>query len=323
MDLSSFNAIFLALGTALSAAPAIAADSYPSRPIRLIVPAAAGGSTDIGARLVAKLMGQALGQAMVVDNRGGGGGRIGAAEAAHATPDGYTLIYANSITHALLPATSKSLQYNVMRDFAPVAGMFWYSTLIVCNTKAPFNDVKGMIEYARKAPGKLTIATAGQGSGNHFSSQLLASMAGIEVTHIPYKGNQPATQEVIGGQTDCIHIGEAKPYLDSGRLKALATTGRLRDPRFPGIPTVDESGLKGYDITWWQGVFAPAGTPKEIVEKLTAAARRAIEDPSVRPIMFDAGFVPQFVPPAELSRRMQGDMTKFSKIATDAKLELD
>lgn len=310
--------------TAFAVLPGLGvAQSYPHKPIRLIVPAAAGGSTDQGARLIAKLMAAELGQQFLVDNKGGGGGRIGAAEAARAAADGYALIYANSITHALLPATSKSLQYDVMKDFVPVGGMFWYSTLIVCNPNTPFNDVAGLVAYAKKNPGKLTMATAGPGSGNHFSSELLASMAGIEVVHVPYKGNAPATQDVIGGAVDCIHIGEAKPFLDSGRLKALATTGKKRDPRFLNLKTVEEQGLKGYDITWWQAIYAPAGTPPDIVAKLSAAARKVAEDPSVKATMFDAGFVPEFVPPPELIGRMKADMIKFHKIAADAKLDLE
>lgn len=302
---------------------ALAQGTWPGKPLRLVVPAAAGGSTDIGARLIARLMSAELGQPVVVDNKGGGGGRIGAAEVARAAPDGYTLIYANSITHALLPATSKSLQYDVAKNFAPVGGMFWYSTLIVCNPGLPFNDLAGLIAHARKNPGKLNMATAGPGSGNHFSSELLASMAGISVTHVPYKGNAPAVQDVIGGAADCIHMGEAKSYLDSGRLKAIATTGKQRDPRFPKVPTVDEAGLKGFDITWWQGVFAPAGTPPEVLDRLSRAARKAVEDPSVKTTMFDAGFVPQYVAPAALSARVQQDMAKFRKIAVDARLDLE
>lgn len=299
------------------------AQGYPDKPIRLIVPAAAGGSTDQGARVIAKLLGSDLGQQVIVDNKGGGGGRIGATEAARAVPDGYTLIYANSITHALLPATSKSLQYDVMKDFVPVGGVFWYSTVIVCNPGRPFDDVQGLVAYAKKNPGKLSVATAGPGSGNHFSSALLASMFATEVVHIPYKGNAPATQDVIGGTADCIHIGEAKPYIDGGRLKAIGTTGKLRDPRFPNLKTVEEQGFKGYDITWWQAIYAPAGTPPAIVAKLSAAVRKATEDPSVKATMFDAGFVPAFVTPADLMARMKVDMAKFRKIATDAKLDLE
>lgn len=307
----------------LALCQAATAQAWPTRPIRMIVPAAAGGSTDIGARQVARLMSAELGQPVVVDNKGGAGGRLGAKEAARAAPDGYTLIYGNSITHALLPATSRSVNYDPLKGFAPAGGVFWYSTLLVCNPKVPFSDLAGYISYAKANPGKLNIATAGLGSGNHFSSELLSQMAGIKVTHVPYKGNAPAVQDVMGGAADCIQMGEAKSYLDGGRLKVLATTGKARDPRFPNVRTVNEQGLKGFDATWWQGVFAPAGTPPDVMAKVTAAVRKATEDPSTKATMFDAGFVPEFVPPAQLAKRIQVDMTKFQKIATDTGIELE
>lgn len=319
----SFLAGAIACVLAVDAPFGFAQDKYPSKPIRMVVPAAAGGSTDIGARLIAKLMGESLGQPIVVDNKGGGGGRIGPAEVARATPDGYTVLYGNSIGQALLPATAKSLSYDPLKNFAAIGGAFWYSTVIVCNPKVPFDDLKGLIAYARQNPGKLNQATAGLGSGNHFSSELLSSMAGIQVTHVPYKGNAPAMQDVMAGSANCIHMSEAKPFLDSGKLKAIATTGLSRDPRFPQLPTVDETGLKGYDVTWWQGVFAPSGTPPDVVARLSAALQKAVQDPAVKAAMFDSGFVPEYLPPAAVTARIQGDMAKFRKIAADAKLELE
>jgi len=301
----------------------IAQDAFPSKPIRMVVPAAPGGSTDIGARLIAKLMGEAIGQPVVVENKGGGGGRIGPAEVARAPADGYTLLYGNSIGQALLPATVKSLAYDPLKDFAPAGGAFWYSTLIVCHPKVPFDDLAGLIDHARANPGKLNIATAGPGSGNHFSSELLGRMAGIRVTHVPYKGNAPATQDVMAGMADCIHISEAKPYLDAGRLKAIASTGLKRDPRFPAVPTVDEAGLKGFDVTWWQGVFAPAGTPSQVLDRLSAALQQAVAHPSVEAAMFDAGFVPEYVAPPEVDARIGRDMATFRRIAADAGLALE
>lgn len=300
-----------------------AQDVYPSRPLRMVVPAAAGGSTDMGARVVSRLMGDVLGQPIVVENKGGGGGRIGPAEVARAPADGYTLLYGNSIGQALLPATSKSVPYDPLKAFAPVGGAFWYSTVVVCHPKLPFDDIKGLVSHAKKHPGKLNVATAGTGSGNHFSSELLGSLAGVQVTHVPYKGNAPATQDVLAGVADCIHMGEAKPYLDAGKLKAIATTGIKRDPRFPKLATVDEQGVKGFDVTWWQGVFAPAGTPPDVLDKLSAALRKAVESPGVKDAMFEAGFVPEYTPPAAVNARITADMAKFRKIATDAKLDLE
>lgn len=313
----------VACATAMLPTSGFTQDSFPSRPIKLVVPAAAGGSTDIGARIVAKLMSESLGQPVVVENKGGAGGRLGPTEVARAPADGYTLLYGNSIGQALLPAVVKTLSYDPLKSFAPVGGAFWYSTVVVCNAKAPFDDLKGLIEHAKKNPGKLNVATAGPGSGNHFSSELLASMAGVQVAHVPYKGNAPATADVVAGFADCIHISEAKPYLDSGKVKAIATTGLKRDPRFPQLRTVDELGLSGFDITWWQGVFAPAGTPKNVMDALSAAMRKAVETPSVKDTMFDAGFVPEFMTPTVVNARIKSDMAKFQKIAADAKIDIE
>lgn len=303
--------------------PALAQESYPSRPIHLIVPAAPGGSTDMGARVVAKLLGDVLGQFVVIENKPGAGGRIGPAEVARATPDGYTLLYGNSIGQALLPAVAKTISYDPLKDFEPVGGAFWYSTVVVCNPKVPFNDFNGMIAYAKENPGKLDVATAGIGSGNHFSSELFSSMAGIKVAHVPYKGNAPAINDVLAGFADCMHIGEVKPYIDAGRVKALATTGLKRDPRFPELPTIDELGYSGFDATWWQGVFAPAGTPPEALAKLSQALKVAIENPSVKETMFEAGFVPEFMAPEQVKERIRTDMAKFRKIATDAGIDIE
>lgn len=301
----------------------VVAQGFPVKPIRLIVPAAAGGSTDIGARAIAARLSSELGQSVVVDNRGGAGGRIGAAEVARAAPDGYTLLYGSSITQALLPATAKSVQYDAFKDFTAIGQTFWYSTLIVCNPAMPFNDVAGMIAHAKRNPGKLAIANAGPGSGNHFSAELFRAMVGAQTLNVPYKGNAPAIQDVIGGTSDCIHITEAKAHLDAGRLKAIATTGLKRDPRFPQVPTVDEAGVKGYDMTWWQGVFGPAGVAPAVLARLGDAVRLAATDPAVRAQVMDAGFVPEYLPAQEVAQRVRRDWAKFRKIAADARIELD
>ncbi|MES2184749.1 MAG: tripartite tricarboxylate transporter substrate binding protein [Pseudomonadota bacterium] len=318
----SVTAAAVGLCAALAAAGA-GAQVFPTHAIRLVVPAAAGGSTDIGARIVARRMAAELGQPVVVDNKGGGGGRIGAIEVAHAPADGYTLLYGNSITHALLPGAAKKLQYDALKDFVPAGQTFWYSTLVVCNPGVPFNDIAGLIRYGKQNPGQLSTATAGPGSGNHFSSELLASMAGISILAVPYKGNAPAVNDVMAGLASCTHITEAKPYVDSGRLKPIATTGLVRDPRFPKVPTIDESGLKGYDVTWWQGVFAPAGTPAAVMARISAAVKAAVADPETKAQVFDQGMNPQFLPAAEVTKRMEADIRKFHKIAVDSRLDLE
>ncbi|MDX3906069.1 MAG: tripartite tricarboxylate transporter substrate binding protein [Pigmentiphaga sp.] len=297
--------------------------AYPARPVRLIVPYAPGGVTDVSARLVAQHLSTLLGRSVYVENKGGGGTRIGAAEAAKAAPDGYTLLYANSITHGTLPATAASLPFDPVKDFAPVAKLFWYASTIVCHPSVPADTVAELADYAKAHPGKLSYASAGPGTGNHFSSELFNAMAGVKIVHVPYRGSGPALQDVVAGQVSCTHDGAAKPQVDAGKVKAIATTGIARDPRFPDLPTVDEAGLKGYDMTWWQGLMAPAGTPPEVVARLTEAVRTLAGDEAFRAKAYDIGLNVQYAPPDALAEQVRRDIAKFRKIAADANIVLD
>lgn len=299
------------------------AQPYPSRPIRLVVPVAAGGLSDILARALARELTLSLGQPVVVDNRGGGGGRIGASEAARAPADGYTLLLSNSIANGLLPAVAKSVPYDAVKSFTPVAILAWYATTIVCNPALPFKTVPEMIAYAKRNPGKLTNGTAGPGSGNHFSGAMFNVMAGVDILPVPYKGNAPAMQDVMAGTISCVHDGAAKPVIDAGKVRAIATTGIERDPRFPDVPTVDEAGLKGFDFTWWQGIAAPANTPPEIVERLGQAIRQAIDSPEFQKQAYATGLNLRYSPPEQYAKTLAKDMDKFRKTAAAAGISLD
>lgn len=299
------------------------AQPYPARSIKLIVPYAPGGVTDVSARLVAQKLGELLGQTVYVENKGGGGTRIGASEAARAAPDGYTLLYANSITHGTLPATAASLPFDPVKDFTPIAKLFWYASTIVCHPSVPANTVAELVSYAKANPGKLSYASAGPGTGNHFSSELFNVMAGVKIVHVPYRGSGPALQDVIAGQVSCTHDGAAKPYVDAGKVKAIATTGIARDPRLPDVPTVDEAGLKGYDMTWWQGVMAPAGTPPAVVERLARATQALARDEAFRAKAYDIGLNVQYEPADVLARQVVQDIAKFRRIAAEANIVLD
>lgn len=313
---------FLAAFAGGTVSPPSLAD-YPDKPIRLVVPAAAGGSTDLGARVVAARLGQILNVPVVVENKGGGGGRIGAAYVAEARPDGYTLLYGNSITNALLPAAAGALQYDAEKDFVPVGKVFLYSTIIACNLAVPYSNVKEMVDYGRQNPEKIVMATAGVGSGNHFSSALFSSEAAIKVLHVPYKGNAPAMQDVVAGRASCIHATEVNSYLDAKKLKAIATTGLERDPRYPNVPTVSEAGLAGYDVTWWQAIFAPAGTSKDVVSKLAAGLKQVAEDPSVAEKMQPSGFSAAYASPDALTQTIHKDTEKFREIAKEAGISME
>lgn len=319
------KALHIACTVALSAVSAgtWAADKYPRQPVKLVVPAAVGGSTDTGARLVGELLGKELNTSIVVENKGGGGGRIGASSVKNARPDGYTLLYGNNITHALLPALAEKIDYDPLEDFVPIGQVFRYATLIVCHKSTPYDTLAEFIDYAKAHPKQVTIATAGIGSGNHFSAELLNSMAGIETTQVPYRGNQPAVQDILGGFAHCIHMTEAKAFIDSGDFKVLATTGHERDPRYPDVPTVNELGLPGYDMTWWQTIFAPKGTPPEVLKQLSDALSKVAANDELRKKTFDAGFVPEYKAPEAVIKAIKNDMSVFTDIAKKANITID
>lgn len=299
------------------------ADSWPQRPIKMLVPAAAGGSTDQGARMIARLMSSALGQPVVVDNKGGGGGRIAPSEAARAAPDGYTVLFGNSIGNALLPAVVSKLSYDPLKDFKPVGVALSYATVLTCNKHKGFTDFAQFKAYAQSHPGKINMANAGPGSGNHFASELLAQRLNLQFTHVPYRGNAPAVQDVLSGAADCIFMTEGKPFIDAGQLVALAATGSQRDPRFPKVPTLMELGVKNYEMSFWQGVFVPAATPDAVVQKLTAALQAAAKQLGENNLLLDAGFVPTFVPPAQTTAKIRDDMQAYRGIAQAARITIE
>jgi tripartite-type tricarboxylate transporter receptor subunit TctC len=208
-----------------------------------------------------------------------------------------------------------------VKDFTPVVPLFWYASTLVCHSSVPYGNVQEFIAFARKNPGKITSATAGPGSGHHLSGSLFTSMTGTEITHVHYKGGGPGLQDVLAGNVDCIYgDGAAKPHVDAGRLKAFATTGLQPDPRFPGVPTMDAAGVKGYNTVWWQGIVAPAGTAPEIVAKLNAAANEALKDAAVQKRAAEMGIYVLGGSPEKLGQQIREDIAKFAKIVKDANI---
>jgi tripartite-type tricarboxylate transporter receptor subunit TctC len=308
---------------ALAAAPfgTHAQGDFPNKPIRLVVPYAPGAITDTAARLVAERMSSVLGQQVVVENRGGAGTRIGVQHVATAAPDGYTLLYVNSITHGSMPAMSKSLTFEPVKDFAPVAPLFWYANVFVCHPSVPANTIPELIAYAKQNPGKLTNATAGPGSGHDFLGSLFNIMTGVKITHVHYKGGGPALQDVLAGHVHCIYgDGNAKSLVDAGKLKAMASAGPARDPVFPNVPTLNEAGVKGFSLPINHGIAAPAGTPPAIVARLNAAANEALKHPQLQQKARELGLNVNGGDPAKLAGVINEDMVKFAKIANEANI---
>jgi len=295
--------------------------SFPNRPIHLILPTAPGAITDLSARLIAQKMSSILGQPIIVENKAGAGTMIGSDFVAKSPADGYTLLFASTITHGTLPALSKSLPYDPIADFSPVAGLFWFTSMIVCHPSVPANNIKELIEYAKKNPNKLTNASAGVGSGNHFTGELFNVMAGVKILHVPYKGSGPAMQDVIAGQASCSHNGASKQFLEAGQVKALAGTGFERDPRYPNIPTVNESGLAGYGITWWFSLIAPSGTPQEVITRISEAAKIALGDSQLQTKSYDIGLNVKYLSSQEAGKQMQDTFQKFKTIANQANIK--
>ena len=299
------------------------AQTYPSKPIRVIVPYAAGGFSDISSRLVGAAMSRALGQTLVIEPKPGGGGRVGADMIAKAVPDGYQILYTTSGTHTYMQITERSLSYDPVKDFTPIALVGNYGLLTVINASIPVRSVSEFIAYAKKNPGKLNYASSGLGSGIHFAGELLKDLAGINLVHVPYKGSGPALQDVIAGACQITFDGAAKPFIDAGKVRFLGTTSAQRDPRFPDAPTLGEAGVTGYDLTYWLAVFAPAGLAADIQNKLNAAVNSALADEKFKSQLAEMGVVPMGGSPDVLAPLIRTETAKLRKIATDAKLQFE
>jgi tripartite-type tricarboxylate transporter receptor subunit TctC len=315
---------YFGISIAIAVTPfASQAQSYPSKPIRVVVPYAAGGFSDISSRLVGAAMSRVLGQQLVIDPKPGGGGRIGADMIAKAPADGYQILFTTSGTHTYMQITEKSLSYDPVKDFTPIALVGNYGLLTIINPAVPAHSITEFIAYAKKNPGKLNYASSGLGSGIHFAGELLKYLAGINLVHVPYKGSGPAMQDVIAGACQITFDGAAKPFIDAGKVRFLGTTSAQRDPRFPDTPTLQEAGVPGYDLTYWLAVFAPAGLAVDIQAKLNSAVNTALADEKFRSQLAEMGIVPMGGSPDVLAPLIRTETAKLRKIATDAKLQFE
>ena len=313
----------LTLVSALCLLPfsSVAQDKFPSKPIKLVVPYAPGAITDTAARLFAEHLSHALGQQVVIENRGGAGTRIGMQYVATAPADGYTLLYVNSITHGTMPAMSKSLAFDPVKDFSPIAPLFWYANIFLCHPSVQAKNIQELIAFAKANPDKLTNATAGPGSGHDFIGSYFKSLTGVKILHVHYKGGGPALQDVLAGHVSCIYgDGNAKSLVESGKLRAFATAGPARDPVYPNVPTMDESGLKGFSMPINHGFAAPANTPASVLARLNAAANEALKQPALVQRARDLGLSIYGGGSDRLAQIINSDLAKFAKIADDANI---
>ena len=301
------------------------AQSYPSKPVRMIVPFPAGGATDIVGRLIAQKLSEAWGQQVIVDNRGGAGGTIGSDVAAKSPPDGYTMLLGTSSTHAVAPSLYSKLPYDPVRDFSPVTLAATATILLAVHPSVPAHNVKELIALAKRQPNALSFASSGNGGISHLIGEQFKSTAGIQMLHVPYKGDTPALVDLVGGQVHLM-FGTAVsflPYVKAERLRAVAVTNPKRSPVVPNVPTIAESGLPGFEALQWFGVFVPAGTARDIVSRLNADIVKSLHLPDVRERLVGLGAEVVGNAPEQFAAFQKADSAKWAKIVRASGAKVD
>jgi tripartite-type tricarboxylate transporter receptor subunit TctC len=298
---------------------------YPTKPVVMLVPAAAGGTTDIAARMLAVPLGAALGQTVVVENRSGASGAIAAIAAKRAEPDGYTLLMQYSGYHVITPLVSKQALQWEAKDFTPVANVLSAPQIVVVRADLPVKDMGELVAYAKANPGKLNYASSGNGSLQHATGAMLEHQAGIRMTHVPYKGTGPALQDLLGGQVD-LTFGTAPPFvphIQSGKLRVLATTGKTRLPSLPDVPTTAEAGLPKLDATSWFGVLVPAKTPKPLVDKLTADIAKVMATPAFIQKALEQGAAADYMDPQQMDAMIKDETARWAEVVKATNIQAD
>lgn len=313
-------AVAAALAVGIYVMPA-AAQTYPSKPVRLIAASSPGSAVDIVGRIVAQKLGERLGQQVVVDNRAGAGGNLGAEIAAKAAPDGYTL-FMGTPAQTINPGLYRTLNYDLVRDFAPVSLLTTGHYSIVVHPSLPVKSVRELIALARARPAQLFYASAGNGNATHLAAALFSSMAHVEFVHVPYKGTGPALTDLIGGQVQLMfpNLTAALPYVKTGRLRALAVTGEKRSPAAPELPTVMEAGVPGYRVISWFGILLPAGAPRELITRLNSELVQVMRAPDIRERLATDGAEPTFSTPEKFGDFIRAEIAQWSKVIRDAKI---
>jgi tripartite-type tricarboxylate transporter receptor subunit TctC len=302
-----------------------AGDDYPSRPVKIIVPFAPGGSTDVVARILADKLGAELKQSFVVDNRGGAGGNIGADMVAKSAPDGYTLLMGTTGVLSINGHLYKSLSYDPDKDFAPVSYTSLITNILVVNPEVPARTVPELVRLAKTKPGSLTFASSGSGSSTHLSGELFKALTATDIVHVPYRGSSQALIDVMSGQVTMLfdNAPSSLPFIQQGKLRAVAVTSTRRLPNLPDLPTLEEAGVKGYESLSWSGIVAPAGTPRPIIEKLNASIDRILKMEDVRQKLAALGVEPVGGTPEAFARHVRAESEKWGKLVKSANITVN
>ncbi len=316
LDRRSFLAGLSALTVAGAGSSAQAQAAFPSRPITLIVPFAAGGSTDIVARLVGQKMGELLGQSIVIDNRAGAGGNIGSTAVARATPDGYTLLMGTISTHALNPAILKTVTFDAVKDFTPISLLAVVPNVMVVHPSFPAKTVQEVLKILKDNPGKYSYASSGVGTPLHLSGELFKSIGGVNMNHVPYRGAGPALNDVVSGAVPIMfdNLPSSAQFIRGGQLRAIGVTTKERVASFPDLPTIAEGGLAGYETYTWNALFGPANLPRPVVDRINQAANAALTDPTVKQRLTDVSAVIVGSTPEALGEHVKAELAKWFPI---------
>ncbi len=317
--LSLFAWLLVAAGASAQTAP------YPNKVIKLLVPFAAGGTTDIVARIIADPLGKALGTSVIVENRGGGGGAVGAAETARATPDGYSLGMASVSTTATNPAINPKIPYDPIADFTPIVNIAATPNVLAVHPSFPAKNVAGLVAEVKRNPSKYAFATSGTGSIAHLQMELFKSLTGTSITHVPYRGSGPALNDTVAGQVPMIfdNLPSAMPFIKDGRLVAIAIAAPARQASLPNVPTFKEAGLEPVNRMAFYGIYGPKGLPADVVAKVNAGVKTALAEPAVRERIEGAGALVVGNTPGQFAQQIKDELALYKKVVADAKLSLD
>jgi len=314
------NAFALLAAAALSLVSSVALAQYPNRPIRVVVPFPAGGTTDILARAASQKMSEAWGQPVIVDNRPGAGGDIGAELVAKSANDGYTLLMGTVGTHAINTALYAKMPYDHVKDFVPIVLVAGVPNVLVIHPSVPANSVQELIAYGKANPGKLNFASSGAGTSIHLAGELFKVSTGVQMQHVPYKGSAPALTDLMGGQVQLMfdNLPSALPHIRSGKLKALAVTSARRAPALPDVPTIAEAGVPGFEASSWFGLLAPAGTPRDVVVKVNAEVAKWLASPDAREKLTTAGANAAGGSPEDFVAHIAAETAKWAKVVKES-----